>query len=194
MSSLDETVATESVELAEIMGTPAFASDLLIAEYRTLRDEILKKMDHRTSLVICSATVSSAVLGFGIERQSPPLLLVSPVVSLLLGIFILFQNVQIRVLSEHLRERIEEPASRQVGRLTGWHQAMGDPKGGTRRLLLLPYQFPLVLITITPAVVALPMALSTIGSAVGTTVPVLIVVVSLLAIYFAQLTWHRDAI
>lgn len=79
-------------DLVTITNNPSFVSEVLLAEYRALREEIVKKMDHRTSMVVCSVTVSSAVLGFGIERQSGPLMLVAPLVSLLLGIIILFHN------------------------------------------------------------------------------------------------------
>lgn len=178
--------------MAEIIGKSEFASDLLLAEYRTLRDEILKKMDHRTSMVVCSVTVSSAVLGFGIERQSAPLLLVSPLVSLLLGILILFHNTQIGAASEHLRTQLEEPASRLIKGFVGWHRTMGNPKV---RLIqrLLPYHLPLILIAIAPATVAIPLALSRIGS-IATTLPVLVVVSLLLVLYVIQLARHRDSI
>ncbi|WP_020663080.1 hypothetical protein [Amycolatopsis benzoatilytica] len=192
MSSLEEHAAVHSISLTEIVGKADFASDLVLAEYRTLRDEILKKMDHRTSMVVCSVTVSSAVLGFGIERKSAPLLLVSPLVSLLLGILILFHNVQIGAASEHLRTRVEQLVSKQIKGFVGWHQTMGDPKV---RLIqrLLPYHLPLILIAIAPAGVAIPLALSKFGAAVQT-VPVLTVVVLLLVLYAVQLVRHRDSI
>ncbi|GAB3004493.1 hypothetical protein LWP59_25900 [Amycolatopsis acidiphila] len=84
-------VATESVDMAEIIGKPEFA--VRGCPFRDL---------------------SSAVLGFGIERQSAPLLLVSPLVSLLLGILTLFHNTQIGAASEHLRTHVEEPASKLI--------------------------------------------------------------------------------
>ncbi|MEV7044290.1 hypothetical protein [Amycolatopsis sp. NPDC051061] len=113
MAVSDEEVDVESSDVNDIIGDAGFARDLLLAEYRTLRDEILKKMDHRTSLVVCSVTVSSAVLGFGIERKSASLLLVSPLVSLLLGILIAFYNMQIGIASEHLRRHYEQPVARR---------------------------------------------------------------------------------
>jgi hypothetical protein len=192
VSSPEESVAVQSISLTEITGKAEFASDLVLAEYRTLRDEILKKMDHRTSMVVCSITVSSAVLGFGIERQSAPLLLVSPLVSLLLGNLILFHNVQIGAASEHLRARVEELTSKQVVGFAGWHQTMSDPKVRLAQRLL-PYHLPLILIAIAPASVAIPLALSRFGSAV-TTIPVLAVVALLLTLYVVQLVRHRDSI
>jgi uncharacterized membrane protein len=100
MPSSEEQAVAAMNDMEQIIADPGFLSEVLLAEYKTLRDEILKKMDHRTSLVVCSVTVSSAVLGFGIERKSAPLLLVSPLVSLLIGILILFHNVQIGEASE----------------------------------------------------------------------------------------------
>lgn len=192
MLSPDERVAGQPVNISSITNEPKFASEVLLAEYKTLRDEILKKMDHRTSMVVCSVTVSSAVLGFGIERQSGPLLLVSPLVSLLLGILILFHNIQIGEVSEHLRSHVEKPISGHFGGYKGWHELKGDPKDRLRQRML-PYHLPLVLIAITPAVVAIPLALSSIGS-IGLTIPVLIVDASLLVLYVVQLMKHRDSI
>jgi hypothetical protein len=169
-----------------------FVSDVLLAEYKTLRDEILKKMDHRTSLVVCSVTVSSAVLGFGIERQSGSLLLVSPLVSLLLGILIFFHNTQIGETSEYIRERIEGPISKRYPGLVGWHEEHGYPKNRLKQRML-PYHLPLILIAVAPAVVAIPLALSNIGS-LALAIPVLIVDVSLLVIYILQLIKNHDKI
>ncbi|SEF37677.1 hypothetical protein SAMN05421837_11528 [Amycolatopsis pretoriensis] len=176
-------------EVAGIITGAEFAGDLLLAEYRTLRDEILKKMDHRTSLVVCSVTVSSAVLGFGIERRSASLLLVSPLVSLLLGILIVFYNMQIGVASEYLRKRYEQPLSRRFKGFIGWHEGMGDPN---IRLFqrLVPYHLPLILIAIAPVIVAVPLA-AALGSAFVAGLPVLVVVVCLFAVYLFELVKNR---
>ncbi|WP_309115998.1 hypothetical protein [Saccharothrix sp.] len=192
MSSPDHEAVLEPVEMSKVIGRTEFATELLLAEYKGLRDEIIKKMDHRTSMVVCSVTVSSAVLGFGIERQSAPLLLVSPLVSLLLGLLILFQNMQIGLASEHLRKNLEQPLSKHVTGFTGWHEAMANPRVRVVQRLI-PYHLSLVLIAVAPATVAIPLALARFGPA-GTTVPVLIVVILLLALYIVQLFKDRHSI
>ncbi|WP_439378612.1 hypothetical protein [Amycolatopsis lexingtonensis] len=179
----------DPTEVTSIITGAEFAGDLLLAEYRALRDEILKKMDHRTSLVVCSVTVSSAVLGFGIDRKSASLLLVAPLVSLLLGILIVFYNMQIGVASEYLRNRYEKPLSRRFQGFTGWHEGMGDPDV---RLLqrLVPYHLPLILIATAPLIVAVPLAVS-LGNTFTSGIPVLVVVVGLLVVYVVELLRNR---
>lgn len=146
------------VEVGSIMDDPKFAVEIALAEYKALRDEILKKMDHRTSLMVCSVTVSSAVLGFGVERRNGPLLLVSPLISVLLGIVILFHGAQIGQASEYLRRTFDVPLSEGARGVQGWHISTADPENRLRRRML-PYYFPNVLIVIAPAAVAVPLAL-----------------------------------
>ncbi|WIV56743.1 hypothetical protein [Amycolatopsis nalaikhensis] len=190
MDSLDEQGLERSTDVLAVTSEPKFAAEVLLAEYKTLRDEILKKMDHRTSMVVSSVTVSSAVLGFGVERASSPLLLVSPLVSLLLGTLIAFQNAQIGEASEHIRKQIEAPLISAVAGYHGWHHTKRDPKYRLKQRLL-PYHLPLILIAIAPAVVAIPLALTN-AKPVMLSLPILTVDLCLLAIYVAQLVKLRD--
>ncbi|WP_394613677.1 hypothetical protein JNUCC0626_27655 [Lentzea sp. JNUCC 0626] len=188
MTSEDLREAGDRPDLEQVLADPKFAADVLLAEYKSLRDEILKKMDHRTSLVVCSVTVSSAVLGFGIDRKSGALLLVSPLVSLLLGTLILFHNVQIAEISRYLRRRFEGPLAERIDGFVGWHVNKREPEYRFARRLL-PYQLSLALIAIAPAVVAIPLA------AVNTnwvTWVVLGVDLALLANYVAQFARYRS--
>ena len=188
MESESGHAADGRADLDLVFSDPKFAADVLLIEYRSLRDEILKKMDHRTSLVVCSVTVSSAVLGFGIDRRSGALLLVSPLVSLLLGTLILFQRVQIREAVEHLRERIEVPLVERFDGFVGWHMAERDPKYRLGRRML-PYHLPLILIAIAPLLVAMPLAFA---SADWVTWVVLAVDAVLLMVYAGQLIRYRS--
>ncbi|MFE5569417.1 hypothetical protein ACFQ68_30825 [Amycolatopsis japonica] len=189
MDSHHDNEAGKILALRSVAEDPKFASEVLLAEYRTLREEILKKMDHRTSMVVCSVTVSSAVLGFGIDRQSGPLLLVSPLVSLLLGILIVFHNVQIGECSDHLRKQVEDPLFETFQGFYGWHRGKSDPKYRVKQRII-PYLLPLILIATAPAMVAVPLALANMGS-LALSLPVLTVDVALLAIYATQLIKHR---
>lgn len=172
---------------SSIMGDPKFAAEIALAEYKALRDEILKKMDHRTSLMVCSVTVSSAVLGFGVERRNGPLLLVSPLISVLLGIVVLFHGAQIGQASEYLRRTFDIPLSDGARGAEGWHMSTADP-GNRLRQRMLPYYFPLVLIAIAPAAVAVPLALADPDWVVWV---ILTVDGGLLAIYLALLVKYR---
>lgn len=44
--------------------------EILLTEYKCLRDEVCKKMDHRVSLIVSSVTTSVVALGVGVERGS----------------------------------------------------------------------------------------------------------------------------
>lgn len=179
-------------DLVQITNSSEFVTEILLAQYRTLRDEILKKMDHRTSLVACSVTVSSAVLGFGLERQSGALLLVSPLVSLLLGILILYHNVQIGDASAYLRKNIELPISSRYHGYIGWHETKNDREYRLKQRAMF-YHLPLVLIAIAPAIVVIPLALSKLGP-LSLTIPVLVVDISLLLTYSVQIFRYRNSI
>ena len=169
------------------MSDPTFAAEFALAEYKTLRDEILKKMDHRTSLVVCSVTVSCAVLGFGVDKRSGPLLLVSPLISLLLGIFILFHNTQIAAASAYLRKTFDEPLSAGARGVPGWHIPAVEPGSRPGRRVLANH-LPLVLIATAPALVAIPLALANPNWVVWV---ILAVDGGLLAIYLTLLLRYR---
>ena len=109
--------------------------------------------------MVCSVTVSSAVLGFGVERRNGALLLVSPLISLLLGIVILFHGAQIGQASEYLRRTFDVPLSGGARGVPGWHISTAAPENRLRRRML-PFYFPLVLIGVAPAAVAIPLALA----------------------------------
>lgn len=177
-------------DLDSVLGDSKFAADVLLAEYKSLRDEILKKMDHRTSLVVCSVTVSSAVLGFGIDRKSGALLLVSPLVSLLLGTLILFQNVQIGETAQHIRRQFDGPLVDRFDGYVGWHIYKRDPKYLFRQRIL-PYHLSLILIAVAPALVAIPLALA---NADWVAWVVLTVDLGLLAVYITQFVRYRSLV
>lgn len=185
MTTSDERSTNHPPDAPPLRHEVQFAHEILMAEYKTLREEILKKMDHRTSMVVCSVTVSSAVLGFGIDRKSGSLLLVSPLVSLLLGMLILFHNVQIGEASEHLRKHYEDPIAFAHKDFTGWHHSKRDPRFRLRQRLLA-YHLPLILIAIAPAVVAVPLAVANFSPPV-LTIPILAVDAALLSIYIVLL-------
>ncbi|OLZ59499.1 hypothetical protein BS330_03620 [Amycolatopsis keratiniphila subsp. nogabecina] len=170
--------------IAETEDDLGLTTELLLAEYKALRDEIVKKMDHRTAMVVCSVTVSSAVLGFGIDRKSAPLLLVSPLVSLLLGILILFTNSQIGMASDYLRTRFDDPLLTPRHKQVGWH-ASNMRIAYRFGLQTLNFRIPLALIAGSPVVVSVPIALSNVGSWAATA-PIMIVVLLLLIVYTIQ--------
>jgi hypothetical protein len=164
--------------------------DIAMVEYKSLRDEILKKMDNRTALIVSSITVSSAIIGFGVERQSGPLLLIAPLVSILLGTLVSHHNMQIGELSAYIQRNIEEPLSARYPGCIGWH-------GGRVVFLVrfkhrvLSYHLPLILITVAPVAVTFPLAYSY-PEPMLLTVPLVIVNSLILAIYALHIVRHRN--
>jgi hypothetical protein len=149
-------------------------------------------MDHRTTFVASSVTVSSAVLGFGIERSSAPLLLVSPLVSLLLGMLIYFHNTQIGELSEYIRDNIESKLTTPSGLKMGWHDSKTDYRFRFQARFL-SYHLPLVLIAITPAIIAIPLSLSDFQP-IALALPLIIIDSLLTVFYFTYLALNRRGV
>lgn len=167
----------------------AVERELLLAEYKCLRDEVLKKMDHRTTFVISSITVSSAVLGFGLERTSAPLLLVSPLVSLLLGMLVYFHNTQIGELSEYIKANIEDKLRAPNGSKMDWHSAHPDYKFRFKARFM-SYHLPLVSIAMTPAIVAIPLSLSNFEP-LALALPLIVIDGVLVILYFTYIALNR---
>lgn len=107
--------------------------ELLLTGYKALRDEICKKMDHRTSLLISSVTVEIAALGVGVERKSSAVLLLAAIFAFIFGMLTVFHGRQIGEVSQYIIRRIETPLTTYYPTL-GWH----GPVGATRMLIAAP--------------------------------------------------------
>ncbi|QFU90337.1 hypothetical protein [Amycolatopsis sp. YIM 10] len=124
--------------------------EVLLVEYKSLREEIFKKMDHRTNLNISMLTVSMITLGAGVERKSEMILLLAPVVSVLFGFLIAFNNYSIYGITSHIRDSIEPKFRENESSLFQWHNIRAPGKDRMRRLMLV-YHFPNMLAVITPS-------------------------------------------
>lgn len=166
--------------------------DIALAEYKSLRDEILKKMDNRTAMIVSSVTVSSAIIGFGVERGSGPLLLIAPLVSMLLGLLVAHHNMQIGELSLYIRDSIEKPLSAQFPGTIGWHG--GRVVFAVEFKDRLPsYHLPLILIAVAPTIITFPLAWTN-RHPLSLTIPLAIACILLLIIYVRHLIRHRRKI
>jgi hypothetical protein len=54
------------------------AREILLAEYKALRDEIIKKMDHRATFRISALTLTVAAIAAGVQFRNNMLLLLVP--------------------------------------------------------------------------------------------------------------------
>ena len=129
----------------------------MLAEYRALRDEILKKMDHRTTYRLATLTLSVGATGVGVQLKSPLLLLLVPMITLLLGNLTAFQTIQVSRLSTYVREQIEKPLRNEFPDSMGWHHSNGNRTARLRESLAVSY-IPNAAIPIVPSLVAAGLA------------------------------------
>lgn len=176
----------------DVESADRIAVDISLAEYKSLRDEILKKMDNRTALIVSSITVSSAIIGFGVERMSGPLLLVAPLVSVLLGLLVVHHNLQIGELSMYVRDEIETGLAKRYPASIGWHG--GRTKFRVQfRHRVLSYHLPLILITVAPAMVSFALAWPH-RDPLALTIPLGATSLLLLVVYVRHIICYRDRI
>jgi hypothetical protein len=94
-------------------------SVFLLAEYRELRAEILKRSEMQHQLISFSLAALGALMAVGL-RDSPTALLIYPIVTLGLAIGWAYHDLQIAQLGLYIRYRIE---TRLVGS-RGWEHAI----------------------------------------------------------------------
>lgn len=171
---------------------PSFSDErreLMMAEYKTLRDETLKRMDHRITLLVSSLTVDGAILGIGVERASGPLLLLTPVIAVLFGFLVMYHTKAISDIARYLMTAIEEPLNERYPGSFGWHTV---PWRTTRfREIFSIFHFPTMLTTVVPAITAMTLAWQ---FRVDTTVMVLLSVLdAVLMVYYLVAYFRRVA-
>lgn len=166
---------------------PDTLRELMLVEYKTLRDETLKRMDHRISLLMSSLTVTGAILGIGIERSSGPLLLVIPTVSVLFGLLVIYHTKAIADIARYLHRNIERPLDVWYPGSFGWH-TRPDSRRRFKRIFSV-FHLPIMLTVLVPSLSALTLAWQFRGS-VTVTVPLAIMDVALLTFYVTEYFRH----
>jgi hypothetical protein len=127
---------------------------IILAEYTALREEILRRMDHRMTTLVTSLTVSGALIAVGVERESAPLLLVVPVVAALFGLLIIYHILTIREIGIYIEAKIERPLRLTYADSMSWHSAQMPPDIRIRRLIGIGY-VPVALATLVPSFIGL---------------------------------------
>ncbi|MGV9679221.1 hypothetical protein ACWDSJ_28400 [Nocardia sp. NPDC003482] len=138
--------------------------EIILAEYKTLRDEIMKKMDHRTTYRLATLTLSMATMGVGIQLRNALLLLLVPMVTIILGNLTIFQTMQISRMSGYIRDDIEKRLNAQYANPLGWHLSNEDRPKRLRESLIVSY-IPNAAIPLIPSVVAIGLSWTLTGSA-----------------------------
>jgi hypothetical protein len=95
------------------------ATNFLLAEYREMRAEILKRSELQHQLISFSLAAMGALMTVGF-RDSPSALLIYPIVTLGLATGWAYNDLQIAQLGMYIRHRIEAPL---VGS-RGWEHAI----------------------------------------------------------------------
>lgn len=131
--------------------------ELKLAEYATLREEILKKMDHRTTYRQTTLTLSLTALALGVQFKSSPLLLVVPMITILLGNLTIFQTMQVSRISAYLLENVEKPFNLQYPQAFGWHSSNQDRPRRLRESMVSSF-LPNAAIPLVPSFVAIILA------------------------------------
>jgi len=137
--------------------------EIMLAEYKALRDEILKKMDHRTTYRLATLTLSMATMGIGIQLRSALLLLLVPMITILLGNLTIFQTMQVSRLATYVRDHIEKRLNVQCPGSMGWHLSNEDRPARLRDSLIVSY-IPNAAIPLVPSTVSIGLAWTYDGS------------------------------
>jgi hypothetical protein len=136
---------------------------ILLAEYAALRNEAVKRMEHRITLLVTSLTVSAATIAVGVERRSAGLLLIVPVVAGLFGLLIVYHHMAIKELGIYIRNYIEEPLRESNPRVMNW-QSTRLPSSTRAKRIFGIWHLPMVLATLVPSAVGLGLGWSFPGS------------------------------
>ena len=158
-ASLDRDRLSEAAEVAMLDSGSISdeAREIILTEYKALRDEILKKMDHRTTYRLATLTLSLATMGVGVQLRSAPLLLLVPMLTILLGNLSIFQTMQISRLATYVRENIEKRLNVQHPGSMGWHLSHEDRPMRLRESLIVSY-IPNAAIPLVPSLIAIGLA------------------------------------
>jgi hypothetical protein len=157
--------------------------EITLTEYRGLRDEICKKMDHRASFIVTSVTTSIVALGVGTERESGPILLLTPIIAALFGMLIIIHERQIKETSEYICDKIELPLSEVYPNSMGWHLTKGEMIKLQGRLPA--FYLPLILIMAIPSAAGFALAWS-FRNPLGLTAPLAAAGLVLIIVYTIQ--------
>ena len=156
----------------------------ILSEYSSLRDEILRPADHRITLLVASLTISAAVIGIAVERESADLLLVVTVIAVLFGLLVLFQHVIIYIIADYIRDNIEGPLKEAFPGLQGWQSSRAPAPTHARGALSI-WHFPMMAVTLVPAVTSLGLSL-TFSGRLATRAMLLTIDLTALSYYLVQ--------
>jgi hypothetical protein len=86
-------------------------SPLLVAEYVSLRTEIVKRIELRQQYVTISLAIAGAFLGASVAFSSSPVALIFPLLAPFLAIGWVQNDLRVWDVAQYIRERYERPGS-----------------------------------------------------------------------------------
>ncbi len=160
------------------------AREILLVEYKALRDEIAKRMDHRVTFRISALTLTLAATAVGVERKSGILLLLAPTVSIMFSTIATYISVQIERISGYLREVVEPKLNHLAAGSAGWHAFEGS-RSSRFRQTFMPYHVPMFVLVVVPTFVAVGL-----GWTYTTSVPISTLLTVVDAVLFTLFMWN----
>jgi hypothetical protein len=162
----------------------ATAREILLVEYKALREEISKRMDHRVTFRISALTLTLAAIAVGIERKSGVLLLLAPTVSIMFSNIATYISLQIDQVSGYLREVVEPKLNDLAPGSAGWHTFEGS-RSSRYKITFMPYHAPVLILAIVPTFVAVGL-----GWTYTESLPVSTLITVMDAVLFALFLWN----
>jgi hypothetical protein len=79
----------------------------LLAEYNTLRDEILRRIEAQEKAISLTLLIFGTILGFGLQNHSPLIILLYPIISTFLASIWVYNTVSIKKVALYIKDEIE---------------------------------------------------------------------------------------
>ena len=80
---------------------------LLVVQYNTLREEILKRMEIENQLVTFTIIVFGTILGIGYQNKITSLILIYPMIALFVIILHIHSEYHVNQIAFYIKDRIE---------------------------------------------------------------------------------------
>jgi hypothetical protein len=162
----------------------AMVRDIILVEYKALRDEIAKKMDHRVTFRISALTLTLAATAVGVERKSGVLLLLAPIVSIMFSNIATYISSQIDRIVGYLREVVEPKLNHLAPGSACWHTFEGR-RSSRFKQTFMPYHVPMLVLVVVPTFVAVGL-----GWTYANSVPISIIITVADVALFVLFMWN----
>ncbi len=103
--------------------------DLVLVEYKALRDEIVKRIELRQHVIIAAVTIAGVLLSIGVRWQNTMVVMMYPSIATLLAIAWVHHDKAIGAMGKFILKRVEDRLGHD-----GWQsKKQEDREAGKRR-------------------------------------------------------------